>query len=121
MNYVQNIIYTIINVNIFPCHSSNCLLYFIIICRNIGGDKPSPVLDMFQILNLNKRVDAAEQGMEKIASLVEETVRNVERNNTGRINFTNSWCYCNITILRTHRSKYCTLFFDSTGKVHHIF
>lgn len=41
-------------------------------------DKSSPVLDMFQILSLQKRMDAAESGMNKLASLVEDVVKVVE-------------------------------------------
>lgn len=40
-----------------------------------AGDKSSPVLDMFQILNLTKRVDGTETGLNKLASMVEDLAR----------------------------------------------
>ncbi|CAH0563970.1 unnamed protein product [Brassicogethes aeneus] len=43
--------------------------------RAAGKDKPSPVLDMFHILTLNKRMDAAEQGMEKLGTIIEDLAK----------------------------------------------
>ncbi|CAH1104755.1 unnamed protein product [Psylliodes chrysocephalus] len=38
-----------------------------------GGN--TPVLDMFQILSVQKRMDAVEQGMEKVASMIESVLK----------------------------------------------
>ncbi|KAF2896223.1 hypothetical protein ILUMI_09953 [Ignelater luminosus] len=43
--------------------------------RNSSVDKSSPVLDMFQILTLSKRIDATETGIGKLASMVEDLAR----------------------------------------------
>lgn len=43
--------------------------------RDSGIDKTSPVLDMFQILNLTKRVDGTEMGINKLASMIEDLAK----------------------------------------------
>lgn len=40
-----------------------------------GSVQPSPMVDMFQILTLNKRIDAAEIGMQKLASMIEDLAK----------------------------------------------
>ncbi|CAH0563971.1 unnamed protein product [Brassicogethes aeneus] len=40
--------------------------------NTIRSEKPSPVLDMFHIMKISKRVDALDAGMKKISSLVED-------------------------------------------------
>lgn len=41
-------------------------------------DKNSPIVDMFQLLSLNKRVVAAEEGMKKLGSMMEDIARNTD-------------------------------------------
>lgn len=39
-------------------------------------DKNQPIVDMFQILTLNKRILAAEEGIKKMGSMIEDLARN---------------------------------------------
>lgn len=56
--------------------------------RATGEDKSSPVLDMFQILNLTKRLDAAETGINKLASMIEDLAR--ERPSKNKLKYTST-------------------------------
>ncbi|XP_060523196.1 uncharacterized protein LOC132700092 [Cylas formicarius] len=53
--------------------------------RADSADKASPVLDMFQILNLAKRLDAMEVAMSKMASMIEYLAR--EQDGAQRVEF----------------------------------
>lgn len=53
--------------------------------RAAGVDKSNPLLDMFQILNLTKRVDGAEEGISKLASMIEDLAREGPGNSVREI------------------------------------
>lgn len=50
-------------------------------------EKSNPVLDMFQILTLTKRVDGTEQGISKLASMIEDLARETPGNKVGEAGF----------------------------------
>lgn len=59
--------------------------------RSMEEDK-TPILDMFQILSLTKRIDGAEAGMAKLASMMEDLARNTpagEKTDVGGEKFEN--------------------------------
>lgn len=45
---------------------------------NASRDKSQPIVDMFQLLTLNKRITANEEGLTKMASMIEDLARQTE-------------------------------------------
>lgn len=69
---------------------------------NASRDKSQPIVDMFQILSLNKRIGATEEGITKMASMVEDLARSTPGNLAFKF-FTINFLLSSIA-LQPHRS-----------------